>query len=141
MSSQALIFFADVILMIHVLFVVFVVGGLIVIYLGLFMQWRWVRNIWFRLAHLAGIGIVVLQSWFGVICPLTTFEMWLREQAGAQTYQGSFIQHWLQTLLYYDAPAWFFVLCYTAFGTLVLASWFVVKPQRFRRMEIKSKNF
>lgn len=41
------------------------------------------------------------------------------------------IAHWLQTLLYYDAPAWVFVVCYTLFGLLVVGSWFSVRPRRF----------
>ena len=121
---------ADTILVIHVLFVAFVVLGLLAIYGGLWQSWRWVRNYWFRLAHMAAIGIVVLQSWLGVICPLTTWEMHLRRLAGDESYAGSFIQHWLQTILYYEAPAWVFVACYTLFGGLVVASWFIVPPER-----------
>ena len=66
-----------------------------------------------------------------VICPLTTWEMALRAKAGNTTYSGSFIAHWLQTLLYYDAPAWVFVVCYTRFGLLVVGSWFWVRARRF----------
>jgi hypothetical protein len=73
----------------------------------------------------------VVQSWLAAICPLTTLEMTFRSRAGDAVYPGSFIGHWLETLLYYDAPAWVFVLCYTAFGALVLASWFWVRPRPF----------
>lgn len=123
---------ADITLMTHVLFVAFVVFGLVLILIGRFCGWQWVRNLWFRLAHLAAIGIVVAQAWLGVICPLTTLEMWLRARAGESVYAGSFIQHWVQALLYYDAPAWVFVLCYTLFGLLVVISWFAVRPRRAR---------
>ena len=123
---------ADAVLIAHVLFVLFVVFGLILIYLGFFLDWRWVRSRVFRLLHLLAIGVVVLQSWFGVICPLTTWEMALREKAGSGVYSGLFIQHWLHELLYYTAPAWVFVLAYTVFGALVLASWFVVRPSPWR---------
>ena len=82
---------ADAILALHVLFVLFVISGLLLIFAGKFAGWSWVRNRVFRIAHLATIGIVVLQSWFGVICPLTTLEMWLRARAGGTTYAGSFI--------------------------------------------------
>ena len=54
--------------------------------------------------------------------------MALREKAGVETYSGSFIQHWLQSLLYYSAPEWVFILVYTVFGALVLASWFLFRP-------------
>ena len=123
---------ADGLLVLHVLFVAFLVLGLLAIYAGRWLGWRWVRNYRFRLLHLAGIGFVVLQSWAGAICPLTTWEMQLRTMAGQSSYQGSFIQYWLQQLLYYDAPAWVFILAYSVFGGLVLASWFIVKPRKRR---------
>ena len=132
MESQTLYsLVADTILVTHVLFVAFVVLGLILIFVGKFLSWLWVRNPWFRVAHLLGIGVVVLQAWFGVICPLTIWEMDLRSKAGETIYEGSFITHWLNELLYYQAPSWVFVVCYTVFGGLVLASWFLVRPRAF----------
>ncbi|WP_233009352.1 DUF2784 domain-containing protein [Rheinheimera faecalis] len=128
-----LLLLADAILVVHVLFVCFVVLGLVAVYLGYFLNWLWVRNLSFRLLHLLAIGIVVLQSWLGVICPLTIWEMALRKEAGAGTYAGSFIQHWLHQLLFYTAPEWVFILLYSAFGLLVLASWFLVRPKRHFR--------
>ncbi len=122
---------ADAILITHVLFVVFVVLGLILIFVGKFLSWHWVRNPWFRVTHLLGIGVVVLQSWFGVICPLTIWEMDLRSKAGETVYEGYFITHWLNELLYYQAPSWVFVVCYTVFGGLALSSWFLVRPRVF----------
>jgi len=71
-----------------------------------------------------------LQSWLGAICPLTVWEMNLRDMAGDSVYEGSFIAHWLQTLLYYRAAEWVFVLLYTLFGALVIASWYWVRPRR-----------
>ncbi|WP_441316757.1 DUF2784 domain-containing protein [Halomonas sp. hl-4] len=131
MSEQwLLLLLADAMLIIHVLFVAFVVLGLFAVYAGYFLKWRWVRNRVFRIVHLCAIGYVVVQSWLGAVCPLTTWEMALRAEAGAATYTGSFIQHWLQSLLYYSAPEWMFVVGYSVFGGLVLASWWVVRPHR-----------
>ena len=132
MESRALYsLLADVLLVTHVLFAGFVVFSLILIFAGWFLSWMWVRNPWFRIIHLLGIGVVVLQSWFGVICPLTIWEMDLRSKAGEIVYEGSFVRHWLNELLYYQAPPWVFVVCYTAFGGLVLASWVLVRPRAF----------
>ncbi|MDJ0941467.1 MAG: DUF2784 domain-containing protein [Woeseiaceae bacterium] len=122
---------ADLLLFTHVLFVVFVIAGLILVLAGWALKWSWVRNPWFRFAHLAAIGFVVVQSWLGQICPLTIWEMQLRAKAGDSTYTGSFIAHWLGELLYYQAPAWVFALAYTCFGLLVLATWFWVRPRSF----------
>lgn len=85
---------------------------------------------WFRLAHLATILVVVAEAWLGLVCPLTTLEMWLREQAGSRVYAGSFIQYWLQRLLYYEAPDWVFILIYSLFALLVLAVWWRYPPLR-----------
>ena len=112
---------ADAVLLLHVLFVVFVVAGLVLILAGRLMSWGWVRNWWFRVIHLVAIGIVVLQSWLGVICPLTKLEMFLRGKAGDATYAGSFVSHWLEAILYYRAPAWVFAASYTAFAVIVVA--------------------
>lgn len=134
MSNPGLwLLLADALLIIHVLFVAFVVLGLFAVYAGYFLNWQWVRNRVFRIVHLCAIGYVVVQSWLGAVCPLTTWEMALREEAGAATYAGSFIQHWLQSLLYYHAPDWVFMVVYSVFGGLVLASWFVVRPRQRQR--------
>jgi hypothetical protein len=120
---------ADLVLVTHTAFVCFVVAGLVLVVIGGVRGWRWVRNPWFRLAHLLAIGLVAVQAWFGAICPLTTLENTLRARAGDAIYRGSFIAYWLESLLYYRAPPWLFAVCYTAFGLLVVASWVVVRPR------------
>lgn len=124
---------ADLLLVTHVLFVAFVVFALVVVLLGKWLNWSWVRNPYFRIAHVAAIGVVVVQSWLGMICPLTIWEMALRERAGDAVYAGSFIANWLNELLYYQAPAWVFALAYTLFGALVVVSWFWVRPRPFSK--------
>lgn len=121
---------ADAVLLLHALFVVFVILGLALVLIGKWRGWQWVRHFGFRIAHLLAIAVVVLQSWLGVVCPLTRWEMNLRERAGDTTYPGAFIAHWVEGLLYYRAPDWVFVLIYTLFGALVAASWFWVRPER-----------
>jgi hypothetical protein len=131
MTSQTwMLLAADAVLLLHALFVVFVIAGLLLILAGKVLAWSWVRNWWFRVTHLVAIAVVVLQAWSGVICPLTTLEMALRREAGDATYAGTFISHWLESILYYQAPAWVFAACYTAFAALVVLSWFWVRPNR-----------
>ena len=60
-KSMIYLLAADAILVMHVLFVAFVVIGLLLIHLGKTRGWFWVRNPWFRLAHVAAIGVVTLQ--------------------------------------------------------------------------------
>ena len=120
---------ADLLLVLHASFIAFVILGLVAVLIGGVLSWSWVRNRRFRIVHLACIGIVVLQSWLGMICPLTTLEMDLLHEAGDPTYSGSFVAHWLSELIYYEAPSWIFVTAYTAFGALVVVSWFLVRPR------------
>ena len=116
----------------HVGIVLFILGGLILTLTGGVRHWGWVRNPWFRLAHLAAIAAVAAQAWAGVVCPLTTLELWLRERAGQVVYDGDFIAHWLRKFLFYEAEPWVFSMAYTAFGLLVLLSWFLVRPRPLR---------
>ena len=119
---------ADLVLTLHFALVVFVVGGLVLVVIGNFRSWHWVNALWFRLAHLGAIAVVVAEVWLGITCPLTTLEMGLRTQARATTYSGSFIEHWVQRILYYDVPSWVFVLGYSLFGLLVVVTWLRFPP-------------
>ncbi len=121
---------ADLVLVLHAAVVLFVVGGLVLVVVGNAKGWHWVNATWFRAAHLLAIAIVVVQAWAGVVCPLTTLESWLRVKSGAPGYTASFIGHWVQRLLYYDAPTWIFILLYSAFAVAVVATWWRYPPTR-----------
>ncbi|MDP6153380.1 MAG: DUF2784 domain-containing protein, partial [Phycisphaeraceae bacterium] len=77
---------ADFVLIVHFGIVLFVLLGMLLTLIGLAARWRWVRNFWFRMAHLITIVMVVLQAWLGVVCPLTILENGLSERAGRQGY-------------------------------------------------------
>jgi hypothetical protein len=51
---------------------------------------------------------------------LTIWENDLRTRAGQDAYAESFIQHWLQHLMYYEAELWLFGVAYTVFAVLIL---------------------
>jgi len=121
---------ADAVLALHVAIVAFVVGGLVAVIAGNVLHWRWVNGLGFRIAHLGAIVFVVAQTWLGMACPLTSLEVWLRVRARQGGYSGSFIEHWLQRLLYYDAPPWVFTAVYSLFGLAVLATWWYFPPRR-----------
>lgn len=121
---------ADAVLVAHVGVVLFIVGGLVLIIAGGRLNWPWVRGIRFRVIHLVAIGYVVVTTWFGIDCGLTTLEQWLRLKAGQTTFQGDFIAYWLSKILFYEAPPWAFIAVYTAFGLVVIWSWIAVRPRR-----------
>lgn len=114
---------ADAILVVHFAFVAFVVAGFLLILIGLMASWSWIYNRTFRITHLAAIGVVVLQTWFGQLCPLTIWENEFRRRAGESGYSESFVAHWLHKILFYQAEPWVFTWIYTVFGALVVTVW------------------
>jgi uncharacterized protein YdhG (YjbR/CyaY superfamily) len=73
-SALSIRWLADAVLVLHVAFIVFVVGGLVAVVLGNLRGWRWVNAWWLRATHLAAIGFVVAESVFDMPCPFTTLE-------------------------------------------------------------------
>lgn len=131
MNTASYQLLADIVLLLHFSIVIFVVGGLVLIIAGNFLGWHWVNHLWFRIMHLLAIAVVIAESWLGITCPLTTLEWWLREQTGVRPESTSFIEHWVQAILFYDAPAWVFTSAYTLFGLLVVATWWVFPPRPY----------
>jgi polyferredoxin len=121
---------ADLVLVTHAAYVLFVVGGQALIVIGWIRGWEWTRCRVFRLLHLVAIGLVMLEAWLGINCPLTILENFLRLQAGAVAYEHSFIAHWLQWVIFYTAPEWIFALIYTVFTALVILTWLAYPPRR-----------
>lgn len=81
---------ADIVVLAHFLFLIFVVGG------GLIVA-RWPRVAWLHLPCVAWGTLVELAGW---ICPLTPLEVGLRRQAGDAGYSGGFIEHYIIPVLY-----------------------------------------
>jgi MFS family permease len=121
---------ADAVLVTHFGVVAFVVGGLLAVFAGNWLRWRWVNILWFRLAHLTAVSFIAVQAWLGQYCPLTILESWLRLRAGSPSYEKSFIEYWVQRLIYYEAPVWVFATVYTVFAVLVLFAWWYFPPHR-----------
>lgn len=124
---------ADLVLVAHVGVVLFIVGGLVLILLGARFNWAWVRDMRFRVLHLAAIGYVVVTTWFGIDCGLTTLEQSLRVKAGQVSFDDDFIAYWLSRLIFFEAAPWVFATIYTGFGLLVAWTWIRVAPRRARR--------
>ncbi len=120
---------ADIVLIVHFLYVVFVVGSLPAIWLGAWLKWRFVRNPWFRYLHLAAILFVVAESLMGAVCPLTVWENALRQT----TAESSFIQHWLHRILFYDVPESVLTMIYVLFAGLVAMTFRWIPPVRGNR--------
>jgi len=124
---------ADAILILHFAFILFVVGTLVLVVVGNYRAWSWVNGFWLRVVHLAAIGFVIAESWFGLPCPLTALEAWLRTRAGATTYSQGFIQYWFQHGLSYEVPSWVLASTDTAVGLLTLLAWWAFPPRSRHR--------
>jgi len=116
---------------VHFAFVLFVVGGLALIWFGAAAGWAWVRNFWFRVAHLGAIVFVAGEALAAVWCPLTLWEDALRGVHG----EKSFVARWIHRLMFYDFPEWVFTAAYVLFALVVVASWRFVRPARTRNGE------
>ena len=81
---------ADLVVAIHFAFIVFVLLGGLLLY-----RWRWV--IWLHLPSVIWGVMIVFVGW---ICPLTPLENMLREAAGAEASQETFIEHYLMPIIY-----------------------------------------
>ena len=122
-------FLADLILFVHFGIASFIVLGLCVTWLGIALSWAWVRNFWFRLAHLAAIIYVAIEALAGIVCPLTLWEDALRRSVGEQP---SFVARWVRRLLFYDLPEWVFTVAYVAIALATALTWWLAPPRRTR---------
>jgi hypothetical protein len=123
---------ADLTVVLHLGYVLFVVLGLVLIVCGRILNWSWVRNSWFRWIHLGMIGIVVVESLLSISCPLTTLESHLRAKAGQTAVDGSFMGRLAHEALFYDFSPAFFTAAYAIFGAVVLATFLWIPPNQRR---------
>jgi len=117
---------ADLVLVVHLTFVLFVVlGGLLVL--------RWPRAAWL---HIPAAIWGVLIEYTGWICPLTPLENSFRTRGGEMGYSGGFIEHYIQPLLY---PAGLTRSTQLVLGSLVLVlnlTAYGIVVSRMRRREL-----
>jgi hypothetical protein len=81
---------ADLVLVVHLLFIVFVVAGV-------FLAWRWPRVVW---VHLPAMVYGALIEFVGFTCPLTPLQDYLLRRGGQTGYRGGFISHYLIQVIY-----------------------------------------
>ena len=120
----------------------FIVGGLLLVWLGAALHWRWIRNAWLRYLHLGAIVFVAGEALIGIVCPLTVWEDLMRGGVRPE----SFVGRWVNRLLYYQAPEWIFTVAYAVWALATLLTLWLVPPikkgseqifQRSRRQDEK----
>ncbi len=81
---------ADLVVILHLGFVVFAVGGALLVL-------RWRRLVWVHVPAAIWAALIEFAGW---ICPLTPLEKWLRMQGGGSGYPGGFVAHYILPILY-----------------------------------------
>ena len=117
---------ADALIVLHFAIVAFIVGGLILVWIGAATGWRWIRNPWFRYAHLGAIVFVAGEAVLGYACPLTIWEDMLRGGVRPE----SFIGRWVYRLLYYRAPEWVFTTAYALWAAATVVTLIFLPPRK-----------
>ena len=83
---------ADGVMVVHFSFIILVA-------IGALLAWRWPALVWVHLPALAwGIATVTI----GFPCPLTPLEKRLRRLAGDEGYEGGFVDHYIEDVIYPD---------------------------------------
>jgi hypothetical protein len=112
---------ADGVLVLHLGYIAFTVGGFVLIVVGGLVGWNWVRNAAFRIIHIVAVALVAVEAMVGVLCPLTQWEYALRDRAGQQTTeQLSLVARIVQRIIFYEFPDWVFLVVYVTFTVAVL---------------------
>ena len=117
---------------VHVAVIAFNVAGLVLIPMGAWRHWRWVRGFWWRLAHLLILAAVAAQALAGRACVLT---LWQYDLSGGRNPQP-LIAYWIDRLIYWPLPLWFFTVLYVAVWLYVAFLWWRIPPrQPWRKRE------
>ncbi len=90
MSAETARFLANTLVVVHLLFVAFVIGG------G-FLLLRWPKLAWL---HLPAAFWGAFIEFTGGVCPLTPLENKLRRLGGGSPYSSGFVEHYLVPILY-----------------------------------------
>ena len=120
---------ADVVTALHLACVIYVILGQTLVLVGWPLRWRWIKNPWFRLSHLAVILYISQNAARGKLCFLTIWEWDLRDKAGQESSEGSFLGRILHDILFVDMPQKQLDKVYLAFAGVVLLSLVCVRPR------------
>lgn len=113
------------VLALHLAIIAFNVAGCVLVPIGAWRRWRWVREFWWRLAHVLSLAVVALQALMGRACFLT---IWQGDVSGASHAQP-LIAGWINRLVYWPLPLWVFAVAYVVVSAYVIALWFCVRPR------------
>lgn len=113
------------VLALHLAVIAFNVAGCVLVPIGAWRHWRWVREFRWRLAHLLSLAVVALQALLGRACFLT---IWQGELSGV-SHAPPLVAGWIDRLIYLPLPLWMFAVAYVVVFAYVIALWVFVPPR------------
>jgi hypothetical protein len=119
----------DLVATIHAGFVVFVVGGFVLIMAGELLHWRWVQNNRFRYIHLAATVFTLIRVWMGAACPMWFLEDWVR---GSVNTVDDPMALWCHRLCFRSDAHRVFQIKTTVFAAFVIAQMLVTLVLKHR---------
>ena len=126
---------ARAVLAAHVAIIVFNVVALVVIPLGAWLGWRFVRGFWWRALHLAILALVAVQALLARACFLTLWQSALERRAGEAAPSAPLIERWVHDLIFWPLPLWLFAALYVAAYLYALLRWRLVPPRALGRRQ------
>jgi glycopeptide antibiotics resistance protein len=115
---------ADLVLITHFAIAAFLALGMLLIPLGAYWHWAWVRSRRLRQIHMGLMVLIAIEALFHITCPLTTLEAYLRKSTAPE----SFWADQLGKILYWDLPLEFFTILYGCCVVWALFLWKSVPP-------------
>ncbi len=126
---------ADFLVALHLLWILFMLAGVVLILWGILFKRKILDWFWFRTLHLAGIIYVGALSIQGKLCPLTIWENQLRAKSDpAGTYTGSFIIHHIEKIVYPEVDPVLLKMATISLGVFTILAYLVLPPARVKRL-------
>ena len=132
MTPDQYLLLADAVLSLHLAVILFNLFGLVVIPLGGWLRWGFVRIFWWRALHVAILALVAIQAVLDQACFLTSWQAGLLRAAGAAAADAPLIARVVNGLIFWPLPLWVFAVIYVAICVYVLLLWWLVPPRRTR---------
>ena len=127
-NAAGLLALADAILALHLGIILFNLFGMIVIPLGAWQGWKFIRIFWWRALHLGILAVVALQALSNQVCFLTVWHDDLVRLAGRRPSYAPLIASFVSHLIFWPLAPWVFVALYAAVCAYTVVLWWRVPP-------------
>ena len=117
---------SEIVLLLHFSIFLFMILSFILIPYGYFKKWEWVKNIYFRSIHLILMGIILIETILGFMCPLTILENFLRADKKIDNIFSKIIHQ----IMYWDLTNYQFIILYLLSLSYIIFLWLYFRPNQ-----------